>query len=569
VKIGRIGGTAPTLVYTFTATAIDDALYTIRVDGEGFDSADASFTADEDATRAEIHAGLVLALNSVALASLTFTDKTVSAVDATDNELDFGSAHSLVTGDGPVRLETTGSAPGGLATSTDYYVIVVDTDSISLAISRDDALVGTEIDITSAGSGTHTLVDTSTTSRPTNNYVAALPALVNPDDTFTADNTTDTFTAVAHGLLTGDGPFVVSSSGTLPAGLTAGTNYWIIRTGADTFQLATTRARAFDELEVAISDNGTGTQTIADVPGSTVRPDSPFTVTADAAGDWFSLGILPAHISRLSSEMSHVAGTLSDELQAILDEDDEWYTLITLYNSNAYVLEAAGWIEGVGRTYVVDVNDTACVTTPLSGATDTLADLLALGYARTMYAFHTRPAAMMSAAWMGRFLTSLPGKATPKFKTLQGVETVKLTSTQRANLIARRGNSYELAGGRGITFEGTVGSTLFAFFDVTRNRDWLADELRSTVFGVEVGADIVPYTPAGISAVYGAVRGVIFGIAADQGVIALDPEPVVTAPKISEVSANDKVERVLRNVKFNGTLQGAVHKVAVVGSVSF
>ena len=97
-------------------------------------------------------------------------------------------------------------------------------------------------------------------------------ALVVADQTFTAANATEIFTAVAHGLLTGDGPFQVSNSGGgLPTGLTAATDYYIIKIDADTFYLAASRALAYVGTAVAITCDGTGTQTISDT-ADTVRP---------------------------------------------------------------------------------------------------------------------------------------------------------------------------------------------------------------------------------------------------------------------------------------------------------
>jgi hypothetical protein len=96
--------------------------------------------------------------------ALVVADDTVEAVDLTDNELDL-TAHGLETGDGPIRFTTSGTLPTGLATATDYYVIAVNANSISLATSLANAYAGTEIDLTGAGSGTHTLVDTASTQR--------------------------------------------------------------------------------------------------------------------------------------------------------------------------------------------------------------------------------------------------------------------------------------------------------------------------------------------------------------------------------------------------------------------
>lgn len=56
-----------------------------------------------------------------------------------------------------VRLTTTGTLPGGLATATDYYVIKVTDSTFQLATSYANAVAGTEIDITTTGTGTHTI----------------------------------------------------------------------------------------------------------------------------------------------------------------------------------------------------------------------------------------------------------------------------------------------------------------------------------------------------------------------------------------------------------------------------
>jgi hypothetical protein len=56
-----------------------------------------------------------------------------------------------------VRLTTSGTLPGGLATATDYYVIKVSDTTFRLATSFANASAGTQINITDAGTGTHTV----------------------------------------------------------------------------------------------------------------------------------------------------------------------------------------------------------------------------------------------------------------------------------------------------------------------------------------------------------------------------------------------------------------------------
>lgn len=56
-----------------------------------------------------------------------------------------------------VRLTTTTTLPAGLATATDYYVIRVGDSTFKLATSYANAIAGTAINITDAGTGTHTI----------------------------------------------------------------------------------------------------------------------------------------------------------------------------------------------------------------------------------------------------------------------------------------------------------------------------------------------------------------------------------------------------------------------------
>lgn len=97
---------------------------------------------------------------------LVIPDITITDVDVDEESLEM-VAHGLVTGDGPIRLTTTDTLPAGLATGTDYWVIVVDDDHVALVASRAAAIdpTPTLIDITDVGVGTHKLVDTAETRR--------------------------------------------------------------------------------------------------------------------------------------------------------------------------------------------------------------------------------------------------------------------------------------------------------------------------------------------------------------------------------------------------------------------
>jgi len=96
---------------------------------------------------------------------ITFDDITIESVDHATDTLT-ASAHGRSTGDGPVRLTTTGTLPTGLVLATDYWIIRSTADTWKLAASFQLAMAAapTAVAFSSAGSGIHTLSDTASTT---------------------------------------------------------------------------------------------------------------------------------------------------------------------------------------------------------------------------------------------------------------------------------------------------------------------------------------------------------------------------------------------------------------------
>lgn len=468
----------------------------------------------------------------------------------------FGRATATVT----QRYKVNANA-SALQHSTEYFI------NVSGEGFEDDAAAYTTDSVTTRAE-IHVGLLTALNAVVDKNYTAEYATLIVTDFTFTADNTTNTLTKAAHTLVTGDGPFQLTTTGGLPAGLATVTDYWAIRLTDNTFQLATTLANALAGTAIDITTDGTGTQTLTDT-ASTKSPDGPLAVTGDAAGNWFSLeGFDP---DALQIEQNHTVSGIGDDLTAILNASNGlWYEIHTLYNSKDYVGDVAAWTEANGRLYVFDTCDTDCITLTYSAGvtTDVLSTLFELGYKRTMGAYHQRPAAQLAAAWMGRWLPTTPGRAIAKFKTLAGVETTVFTTTHVTNLKARRGNGYQTNGGRGITFDGTVFSTEYLFVDVTRNLDWLSDEVVSSVYELLADSEIVPYDEEGLLTVKNGIKQALQR-AVRQRVLAASPAPAVEMPLLEDISDADKANRILREATFSGTLAGAVQAAFIDGSLSF
>lgn len=97
------------------------------------------------------------------MASITAANganKSFTATAATDL-VTTATDHGYQTGM-KLTVSTTDTLPGGLAALTDYYFIYVSATTGKLATSQANALAGTAIDITSSGTGTHTIVVNTT-----------------------------------------------------------------------------------------------------------------------------------------------------------------------------------------------------------------------------------------------------------------------------------------------------------------------------------------------------------------------------------------------------------------------
>lgn len=172
------------------------------------------------------------------------------------------------TGD-VVTVKSSGTLPGGLSQNVDYYWISVDDiNGVGrLATTLANAHSGTSINITSEGDGTHKI-------------------LKRPSQSFTVSDSKDEIilTDTKVNFTTGDIVRVLSS-GTLPGGLAAGTDYYWISLSGKRGRLATSLVNARSNTAVNITSNGSGTHRVVRISqlrytinGTFTLDDSPTSV---------------------------------------------------------------------------------------------------------------------------------------------------------------------------------------------------------------------------------------------------------------------------------------------------
>lgn len=206
------------------------------------------------------------------------------------------------------------------------------------------------------------------------------------------------------------------------------------------------------------------------------------------------------------------------------------------------------------------------VTTTVDPTTDLGAELKATARDRTALMYlGAADTEFPEAAWAGLLLPEDPGSITWFGKTLAGVTRDELTSAEKNKALGNNVNTYTEIGGVNISQNGFMVSG--RFLDVRRSADWLQARIEENIFRLIVASKKIPYTDAGVGLIENEIRAVL-NEAIGNDVLRADPEPTVTVPKVLNVSANDRANRLLPDVTFEAQLAGAIHKVIVRGTVS-
>jgi len=168
------------------------------------------------------------------------------------------NAHGLSQND---RVRVNGPVP--LTTALPYYVTVLSPNTFKLCIEPS----GTPVDLT--GGGTFTLRRDAVTAS------AAVGGV---------------FSATAvHGFFTGD-PVQISTTGTLPAPLTADTTYYISLISTTQFRLSTNAAGT---APVSLTTSGTGTHTVYRTPSPAYTGPIPVTINTRVRAQAYESGRPP------------------------------------------------------------------------------------------------------------------------------------------------------------------------------------------------------------------------------------------------------------------------------------
>ncbi len=238
--------TGDTVVYTAGTTVIGGltngaSYYVVKVDDDNYKlastlvNARAGVTLDLTTNGAGTQTFAKSAVTNFNVAKVNDTTKSVAgnSVDLTANQITSTNT-GFQTGDMIYYTAPDGATAIGGLTSGQYYYAIVDstadsTTDFRLAATYEDAITSGVVATTG---------DTALTS--------------------VVDVGANTVTVAAHGLSTGDRVTYADGGGTAIVGLTDTATYYVIKSDDNTFQLATSKARALAGQAVDLLDEGVG-----------------------------------------------------------------------------------------------------------------------------------------------------------------------------------------------------------------------------------------------------------------------------------------------------------------------
>jgi hypothetical protein len=280
------------------------------------------------------------------------------------------------------------------------------------------------------------------------------------------------------------------------------------------------------------------------------------------------------HPPRLFIGFDGNSANVDNDLMAIANENNDWYGICDVKHDENRTLDIAAWVEAHEKLFVTVLTDADNTTAAATDTTSTAHQLMTGNYFRTSWWWNPDPLQFPDVAIAAKSFTKYPGQETWANQRLSAVTSTFLSETLYTNITAKNGNTFEPFRNVNITQNGRVSGG--EWIDVIRFRDWLCEEIKVTIFQQMID-NRIPYTDPGIAIIRSRLQQAL-----DRGVnrggiappeVDIDgnyvPSYTISVPLSMTISANDKANRILRDVYFTARLAGAIHVVQIQGTLTY
>ena len=269
-----------------------------------------------------------------------------------------------------------------------------------------------------------------------------------------------------------------------------------------------------------------------------------------------------------SSNITLVNGTSTeswtDALQALEDENTQWFGLTISSHNADDIKEVAAWISTKQKIYGAASELSSILT---SATTDVASELKALGYVNTFLFYHSKADEHYpEVALMAYQLQEKPGTNDWIYKELIGVTPDKLNGTATHNLRNKNAISYEdVYGEGGVTTTSTmVGGE---YIDRVVYTYYITARIKEALWFDTINRSKRPYNNSGAASIQAIIWGELQrGI--DDKVIDAIPRPQVFVPDTNSIAANTRAQRIYEGVTFTFKYSDSMQYVQIRGTLT-
>jgi hypothetical protein len=273
--------------------------------------------------------------------------------------------------------------------------------------------------------------------------------------------------------------------------------------------------------------------------------------------------------------------TLSDAVDAIRLEDDDWYLCICTDRDPNDVQPLAEHLETMTKLFIYASGDSDILD---PNSTEDIAYLLKdLGLNRSAGIYKADYTTERADAALAGFLGAQdkPGSYTACYKKLVGQATDALTSAEEDAVLGDQQNddqgkccnTYQNVGGAGRFRYGVVASG--KFIDYIIFKDWLKARLQEAIFGLFASVPKVPGDINGAAMIQNAMEPVFKLGQANNAITAFSQDEdkkqnggyFINLPDMSLRSNSDKATRHLSGIKFGCWYTDGIHTVEIDGVI--
>lgn len=250
--------------------------------------------------------------------------------------------------------------------------------------------------------------------------------------------------------------------------------------------------------------------------------------------------------------------SIFDDYSDAKNDKNDFYLILATDRSDGLTMSLARILEAEFKMFGFATSTSAVKTTV---TTDIVSKLKSKAFEKTWAFWHQTLSEFADCAFAGNILAYPPGQAQYAFKTLPSITVTPLESDEITNLEDKNANIYVDIAGVNVTHKGVCVNGVF--IDIVRDLAYLQAKVNENMVAYIIAQPKIPGGQLGIDNICDNLRLSLLQMN-KEGIIT--PDFKIIKPKLSDIPANSRINRILDKISFVINIQGAWIKVILDGT---